>query len=49
MVVDYSNKKPINDVPVKADEALVPIHAEEIASNYRNDLKDGLRTRGDGY
>lgn len=48
MVVDYSNKKPINDVPAKADEALVPIHAEEIASNYRNDLKDGLRTRGDG-
>lgn len=31
MVVDYSNKKPINDVPAKADEALVPIHAEEIA------------------
>jgi hypothetical protein len=48
MVVDYSNKKPINSVPVKADETLVPIHAEEIVSNYRNDLKDGLRTRGDG-
>ena len=48
MVVDYSNKKTINDVPVKADEVLVPIHAEEIAANYRNDLKEGLRTKGDG-
>lgn len=48
MVVDYSNKKPINDVSVKADEVLVPIHAEEVAANYRKDLKEGLRTKGDG-
>lgn len=48
MVVDYSNKKSINDVPVADNEILVPIFAEEIASNYRQDLRDGLIHKGEG-
>lgn len=47
-MVDYSNKKAINDATVGADEVLVPIRADEILQNYKNDTADGLRKKGDG-
>lgn len=48
MVVNYSNKKHINDAAVKENEVLVPIFAEEIVANYKQDLKDGIVRKGDG-
>lgn len=39
---DYNDRKPINGIPCKVGEVMVPIHAKEIVENYKQDLKDGL-------
>lgn len=43
---DYSNKKTIDDSIVNKGEVLVPIHADEIAANYIQDLKNDLMKKG---